>query len=489
MSSFLVQTLGCKLNQLESEAVTDSFLQAGFASCLRETLNPSVVIINTCAVTSKADQKARRVIRKCLRDYPDACVLVTGCYAQLNREDLLKLETAAGQGRQRLFIVYKESILDLINHINYGSDICEAVREWEKTQGGNKKPEAAVFQFNPQKFSSHTRSFLKIQDGCDNHCTYCKIRLARGASVSLDASEVLSRLGILEQNHAEAVLTGVNICQYRDWGLGNRDQGLGNGDWGVGNRDWGVGLGGQGVGNRDWGVGCLAELLEYLINNTEKIALRLSSLAPDRIDEKLCSVLAHSRIRPHFHLSVQSCSKKILERMGRSYNGETVQRAVCLLRGAKRDPFITCDIIAGFPGETGIEFEETFEMIKKLDFAWIHVFPYSKRDGTPAFSFSGSVSDNEVIKRVQLFTDLAWQGRAAYVRRWAGREVDVLIEDGKKQRENYCRGITDNYLKTLVRCKGKIPPPGTVLRCRILEEASSHTKDSQNDIDAIAQEV
>jgi len=454
MLSVLIHTLGCKLNQLESEAISSAFLRSGFVLA-DGSAAPSLIVINTCTVTSKADQKARRVIRKALRDYPDSCVIVTGCYARLNQQDLYKLET----GRGRLFVLKgmeKVSVLELPRYLNEKKDIAGALKNLREngiSAGSDQKGGEGLigaFQFSPERFSNHTRSFLKIQDGCDKHCTYCRIRLARGPCVSLDADEVLDRLRILEKSHSEAVLTGVNISQYYDK---TRDVNL-------------------------------AALLEQLLCGTEKIALRLSSLAPDSIDENLAGVLSHKRIRAHFHLSIQSGSKKILEKMGRSYNAQTVEKTAALLRRAKDDPFLACDIITGFPGETNAEFQETYELCKKTGFAWIHVFPYSKRPGTPACSFPGAVRESEVTRRVQILTNLARQGRAGYARRWLGREVEVLVEKG-----NPCRGVSENYLKLLVQYKGeKAPPPGTVLRCKILDE-NTHMEGNMGDYDAVAEEV
>lgn len=438
MPSFLIQTLGCKLNQLESEAVISAFLSAGFNPFTQEDISPSVIIINTCTVTSKADQKARRVIRKALRDYPDSRVVATGCYAQLNKDDILKLEN---DDKKRLYVVGKDNILNFPHLLNGGA--------------GSRDLKSDLFQFNPEQFSRHTRSFLKIQDGCDRHCTYCRIRLARGASVSLARDEVLSRLRILERDHAESVLTGVNISQYCDK----------NGDASVN----------------------LAGLLEYLLNGTDKIAVRLSSLAPDSIDEKLAPVLSNKRIRPHFHLSIQSGSDVILRKMGRCYNAQTAEKAVNLLRSAKCDPFLACDIIAGFPGETEEEFKKTYEFCKKNDFAWIHVFPYSKRQGTPAFSYKNTIHDREISERVQRLTGLARQGRADYVKRWLGREVDILTENtNRKENGNFantCYGTSENYLKLAVKTKSSPPFPGTLLRCKLIEQGTF------KDFDAIAHEV
>jgi len=450
MPSVLLRTLGCKLNQLESEAIAGAFLQVGFALyTAQDAALPSLVIINTCTVTSKADQKARAVIRKALRDYPGSCVIVTGCYAQLNREDLCRLETGK---EKRLFVFRgsdKESILTLPRFLIEKNDIHGAlINLLTPNEESAQTPamELRAFQFSPERFCEHTRAFLKIQDGCDKHCTYCRIRLARGPSASLDAGQALQRLQSLEKTHAEAVLTGVNICQYRD----------------------------------DTGrpAKSLAELLEYLLAGTEKISLRLSSLAPEFIDDNFVRILSHKRIRPHFHLSIQSGSAKILGKMGRAYNAQTVEKAAFLLRRAKNDPFLACDIIAGFPGETESDFEETFALCKKLDFAWIHAFPYSKRPGTPAYSFPAKVHEAEVTKRVKALTSLANQGKADYVRRWLGREVEALVEKGGNSGQ--CRAVSENYLKLLVNCEKKTPP-GAVLRCILSKEQNTGVFDKNYD--------
>ena len=461
MLSFLVYTLGCKLNQLESEAITDAFSHAGFVKAGignrgtgtgRQSFedSPAVIVINTCTVTSKADQKARRVIRKALRDYPDAGVIVTGCYAQLNKDDILALETDGGK---RLHVVKKDNILDYIKN----NDTFFSPRVSASLRDNN-----GIFQFNPKNFSAHTRSFLKIQDGCGKHCTYCKIRLARGPSVSLPAEEALSRLRILEQNHAEAALTGVNISQYVTGRVHTETQRR------------------KDHREEEEKVFGLSELLDYLLSNTGKIAIRLSSLAPESIDEKLCAVLSHPRIRPHFHLSIQSCSEKILAKMGRDYNAQTIEKAAALLRGIKNDPFLACDIIAGFPGETETEFEQTLSLCQKLDFAWIHVFPFSKRQGTQAFSFAHNAAESEVTKRVKRLADLAEQGKARYVRRWLGREVEVVIIN--KRTEAHCRGVSENYLKVLVNYNGEKPPvPGEVVICGLTETSNEKDIDVYGD--------
>ena len=463
MYSAIIHTLGCKLNQLESEAIASAFTQAGF-KLLSETSNDSTTlhIINTCTVTSKADQKARRIIRKTLRDNPNSCVLVTGCYAELDPQEIKALETELagetndyGSNKQRLFVFKgkdKGGLLELPSYLKEtkksGAALCNLIRTWsESSQTREQK------LFMPAQFSFHSRAFIKIQDGCDRHCTYCRVCLARGPSYSISAEQILNELKSLEEKgYAEAVLTGVNITQYQ------------------------------------YNEECkdLSELIKYLLAGTKRIALRLSSLDPDRIDKKFVLALSDKRVRPHFHLSIQSGSVKILSLMGRSYSSDTVKRAVSLLRSVKEDPFLACDIITGFPGETETDFEDTLNLCKAIDFAWIHVFSYSKRPGTPAFSFPDPVCERDAVKRALSLQDLAKQGRRNYAKRWLGRKVTVIIEKGKNE-PSFCRGITENYLKILVRCNGEAPLSGSVINCLLLEIPDE--KIYKDDVDVIGEEV
>ena len=462
MPQVLIHTLGCKLNQLESESFADAFRQAGFslydpkACSLTDggEISPSVIIVNTCTVTSKADQKARRIIRKALRDYPDASVIVTGCYAQMDQTQIKELGKGFAEGRLFVFKGQDKNIIlnlpQIVSNKNKTQTSANAEKEFKsmirevcgKIHICDDTDNLAAFQFAPESFSAHTRSFLKIQDGCNKNCSYCRIRLARGPSISLNSQLALERLRILEANHSETVLTGVNITQYRDEKANN-----------------------------------LGELLQYLLSGTAKINLRLSSLEPDSINENFVQILSNSRIRPHFHLSIQSGSEKILKMMNRSYNAEIIEKAVNLLRGLKDDPFLSCDIISGFPGENEAEFNETFDLCRKIGFSWIHVFPFSKRPGTPAWSFKDTVNEKEINKRVQLLTDLAWRSRENYTNRWLGREVDVLAEKNDSP-ESPCPGISENYLKLLIYYEGdNAPVPGTVLRCRLGKKENNQKKD------------
>ena len=432
-------TLGCKLNQVESEAIADSFRKAGFSLVpwAAKMEEPGILIVNTCTVTSKADQKARRIIRKALRDNPESWVIVTGCYAQLEKEEIEALETEsfAGDGgcacyKKRLFVLgvggcgagtAKSSLLGLPEQLLNSRTFPGAI----PLEAGD-----SPFSFMPGEFAFHSRGYLKIQDGCDNACTYCRTRLARGPGVSLDRESALRQLLAIEaKGCAELMITGVNITQYRHGGLG------------------------------------LAGLLEYLLEGSTTINLRLSSLEPESVDAGLAAVVAHPRIRPHFHLSVQSGSDTVLRKMGRAYTAHTAEQCIAMLRKAKGDPFLACDIIAGFPGETDADFAQTLALCEKSRFAWIHAFPFSRRPGTAAFSFGSQTPERIVSQRVTALTELAMRGRREYARTWLGKELSAVVEKGKNLRAGECQVVSENYLKLIVSCSDKVPPPGTGLRC------------------------
>ena len=510
-------TFGCKLNQLETEALSDAFQREGFPVTRGGPDMPLLCIINTCTVTSKAEQKARRVIRQYLQ--AGSLVLVTGCYAQLEREALEKLgkKTSAVKGKNSsgaLFVFPgqgKEKLLDFphylaveLNAINKKSRDLKSqlskiilnflMQSREERKEGRKNlkisnpslrtqrslreektenfPVAVSessrnpFSFNPEHFSFHSRAFLKIQDGCDFSCAYCRVPLARGKSISIESQEALDRLKALEAaGMAEAVLTGVNICQYSDPGDPLRR---------------------------------LPGLLRFLLDNTTAIAIRLSSIEPDTHgirqsdmfpctqDTILCNtncnttygedffaVLSHRRIRNHFHLSVQSGSDSVLAAMGRKYRADDIVWMVEKLRAIRDDPFIACDMITGFPGETDEDFEKTAALCRKLDFAWIHAFPYSKRPGTGAAEIKkGLVSEKTAGERLKTLVGMAKIGKKGYIQRWQGKVVDAAAEAAPFPDSSvddfspFFPALTDNYIKVCVP-SGKKVMPGRAFKCRI----------------------
>jgi threonylcarbamoyladenosine tRNA methylthiotransferase MtaB len=394
-------------------------------------------------------------------------VIVTGCYARLDPEEIAALEgEAGGAGFRRLFVagggggIYdavggdtvgglavpaKSALLELPEYVRTaaarspggllsGGGLSQAVEAWMGIARGGAGANGA-FDFEPEEFAFHSRGYLKIQDGCDHSCNYCRVRLARGPSVSLPQETALARLRSFEaRGCAELMITGVNITQYRHSGLD------------------------------------FAGLLEYLLEGSTAIALRLSSLEPEAIDgrderdERLASVLAHPRIRPHFHLSVQSGSDTVLRAMGRAYTSRAVENAAALLRSVKDNPFLACDIIAGFPGEGQPDFDDTLALCARIGFAWIHAFPYSKRPGTAAFSLPNPVCERDITHRVEALTQLALQGRRNYAQTWLGRELSAVVEKTPCS-TGQCRAVSENYLKLIVNGADALPPPGSAIRC------------------------
>ncbi|MDR1389584.1 MAG: MiaB/RimO family radical SAM methylthiotransferase [Treponema sp.] len=428
-------TLGCKLNQIETEAITGSFTQSGFL--LVPWGKPAdIAVLNTCTVTSHAEQKARRQIRLAL----SRCrfVVVTGCCDPFSDEDL------DGERVERLVYVpgaRKDLLLDLAETLA-GKESAEASRMRQIIRKLLKEPESTPqadertarselnrFRFNPPRFLFHSRAFLKIQDGCDRACAYCRVPIARGPGISLESGVILQRLRDLEsRGFAEAVLSGVNVCQYSSAGMR------------------------------------FADLLDFLLRGTSRIALRLSSIDPVQALEDGFAVVSDKRIRPHFHLSVQSGSSRVLAAMNRPYTGERIVRAVLRLRSLKQDPFIGCDIIAGFPGETGECFEETKALCRESAFASIHAFPFSRRPGTKAFYLKNSVPERVSRARVGELLQLSRQGRAAYISRWLGKRVEALALKKAQKKPVFFTALTDNYLRVRL-CDN--PPAGAFL-CRLL---------------------
>ncbi len=405
-----IYTLGCKLNQCESEAIADAFTHQGF-EVVSSDQKADLYIVNTCTVTSKAEQKARRMIRKYANEEQKPVVLVSGCYAQMEKEELQNLH-------KRVVVVSlddKPLLLQLplfLSHTHIASiDLLEAVKEFALR---NEQKESSPFDYDAASFSVHSRAFVKIQDGCDNRCAYCRVSLARGAAVSLEYQQVLQRIAALqEQGYAEIVLTGVNISAYQSDDVD------------------------------------LAKLLKLLLAQSgASVRFRLSSLEPDRLDAPLIELFSDYRIQPHFHLPVQSASDVVLKRVNRHYDVKRLYEAVSLLRQVKNDPFIAADMISGLPGETEEEFEKSYRVIKELDFSQLHVFPFSPRPQTPLFAAKDRVPEYVRDQRAKKLRALSAIHYRRYMGRQIGQEGEVILE--QIQDDSSWRGISGNYLHVVV---------------------------------------
>ncbi len=455
------RTLGCKLNQLESESIAQAFLEAG-SRLVDFDREAELYVLNTCTVTGKAEQKARRSMRQAAVQNPASVVLVTGCYAQMDPEGL-------GLVAPRTIVVpgdEKTSLLDLAAWLSENwqghGDLYEAVLEWKSLRAGSRRPGTGGrpgedrFSFHPRSFIYHSRPSLKVQDGCNNRCAYCRVCIARGPSVSLDPDLALARALELEASGSrETVLTGVNLSQYRWKGLG------------------------------------FSGLLEYLIANTRDLRFRISSWEPDRVDEAFLRAFALPRVQPHLHLSLQSGCDPELARMGRPYTAADVDRAVEGLRAAKDDPFLAADIIAGFPGQTQDEHAQTMELLERLDLAWIHAFPFSPRPGTRAFDMKPKVPERLAGERVAGLCALAEKGRGAYLSRWQGRQVSAILEKASNRLAGdevsissegslgMRHGVSSNYLKLGISGVPEGIAPGAEVEALIQETSGQIGLDAE----------
>jgi threonylcarbamoyladenosine tRNA methylthiotransferase MtaB len=419
-------TFGCKLNQFETEALASAFRGQGF-SLVDPAEEAEVYLINTCTVTGKSEQKARRFIRGLARERPGALLVVTGCYAQLDPRALESLGPNVAVVSQ----ADKSLLLDLPRRLQEGGGgRAEALRG----RGGQPDP----FGFQVERYSFHSRAFLKIQDGCDRRCAYCRVPLARGGSLSLEAATAVERARALESaGYREVVLVGVNLSAWRN---------------GVGTPQGEAGLG---------------ELLGRLLAATTRVRLRLSSLEPETLKPALVQALRDPRVCPHFHLPVQSGSDRVLLAMRRRYRAEQVRRAAGLLRSARESPFLAADLIAGFPGETAEDFRLTYTLAESLGFAKLHVFPFSPRPGTAAAGMAGKVPERVRDERVRALTQLSDRLAQEYRRGWVGREVEVVLEKRHDPSGSpVWTGVSGNYLPCAVR---GVPegPAGRMVRARI----------------------
>ncbi|MBE6361569.1 MAG: tRNA (N(6)-L-threonylcarbamoyladenosine(37)-C(2))-methylthiotransferase MtaB [Treponema bryantii] len=443
-----IETLGCRLNQIESESIAKVFSENNFSINMNsvsasETENDNVllVIVNTCTVTQKSEQKARRIIRLLLKKCPNALIVVTGCYAQLNSAEINNIDNriicVGGQIKSRIKQIPELLCQNIQNNWNV-ENLKNTILNSILTVPQEKKdfPEKS-FELSTTSFIAHSRASLKIQDGCNNNCSYCAIHMARGHSVSLDVEEAIKRVVELESKGVEeVVLTTVNIAQYKSTYNGQ--------------------------------IVNFSKLLKLLLASTKKISFRISSLYPEIVDDDFCEAIKSDRVCPHFHISVQSGSDKILKLMNRTYKKEDVVNACNKLKSVKENPFLACDIITGFPGETEDDFLETMDLCNQCGFCWIHAFPFSERKGTVAVTLKNKVPQEISKIRCNKLNEWAMNQKINYINANVGKERFAILEVLRKPQYVY-HCVTDNFL----HCQVQFPkekeelPQGTKVKISI----------------------
>ena len=402
-------TLGCKLNYSETSAIGRLFEDAGYQEVKFEA-SANIYVINTCSVTDFADRKCRQIVRRALRYSPGAFVVVVGCYAQLKPEEIAEIpgvDLVLGAAE-------KFRILDFID------DLSKAPGKGMVQAG--KVQEARNFS-EAFSFGDRTRSFLKVQDGCDYKCTFCTIPLARGNSRSDTVENVLNNARkIGEMGVKEIVLTGVNL-----------------GDFGNGTEVI------EGVKPKKEALFIdLIRELDAQVENVERF--RISSIEPNLCTDEVIEFVAQSRhFLPHFHMPLQSGSNKILRMMRRRYLRELYAERVWKMKSLMPHACIGVDVIVGFPGESEQDFLETYHFLNELDIAYLHVFTYSERPNTPAFEMPEVVPVEERRRRNEMLTILSEKKRLHFYRNHLGETRDVLFEASKEKGK--MSGFTDNYIR------------------------------------------
>ena len=405
MKKAALHNLGCKVNAYETEAMQEMLEQAGY-EIVPFKEGADVYVINTCTVTNIADRKSRQMLHRARKLNPEAVVVAAGCYVQT-------------QGEREI-----DPCIDIVIGNNHKKDLVRILREYEENREKDRAGEIGDINMTKEyeslhltRTGEHTRAYIKVQDGCNQFCTYCIIPYARGRVRSREMQDVEQEVRTLAGNgYQEVVLTGIHLSSY------------------------GIDFDGQ------------RHLIELIraVHEIEGIRrIRLGSLEPGIVTEEFAEALASlPKICPHFHLSLQSGCDAVLKRMNRKYTSDEYYEKCRILRKYFDAPALTTDVIVGFPGETEAEFQESYDFVDKVDFYETHIFKYSKREGTKAASMPDQVDEQIKAQRSARLIELGEKKRKAYEKKFIGRTVEVLVEeeaviDGK----NVQTGHTKEYIK------------------------------------------
>ena len=437
MKNVALHNLGCKVNSYEIEVMQENLEKNGYI-IVPFAPGADIYIINTCTVTNIADRKSRQMLHKAKKMNPDAIVVAVGCYVQTGTESVKQdecIDLAIGNNKKKDIV----SILE------------EYLREKEFDKQDKTLHETTILDINDGKqeyeemtlthAGEHTRAHIKIQDGCNQFCSYCIIPYARGRVRSRKEEDILNEVkGLVAAGYQEVVVTGIHLSSY---GLDfiSKD----SGDY----------LQGVDIRTQAYQKGYLLDILEK-INAIEGLSrIRIGSLEPRIITEKFANKLKSlDKLCPHFHLSLQSGCDETLKRMNRHYSAGEFKEKVEILRNVFDNPAITTDVIVGFPGETEEEFKETYQFLEDISFYEMHVFKYSKRQGTVAAARKDQVDDRIKTERSNLLLNMEQKQSVAYRESYLGETVEALMEEEKEiQGKKYQIGYTKTYVKVAVETK------------------------------------
>ena len=394
-----LHTLGCKLNFSETSTIGGDFLSRGF-EIVEFKESADIYVFNTCTVTETAEKECRQLVRRALRQNPEAYVIVTGCYAQLRPDEIASIDGVdAVLGSKEKF-----KLFSLIDSFEKKEVSCIYV-----------SPTNELNDFGPAHSTdadSRTRAYFKVQDGCDYNCSFCTIPLARGSSRSMELEKLVADFrSLVQHGYKEIILTGVNVGDY-----------------------------GKSTNNS------FHDLLLRLVQVEGEFRLRVSSIEPNLLTDEIIELTAsNEKMSKHFHIPLQSGSPEILKRMQRRYKVEDYRKLIDKLNSRIPGVGIGVDVIVGFPQEKESEFDETCKLLKSLDIAYLHVFSYSERENTLSAKMQGKVSEIEKEKRSRLLHSLSTEKKETFYKKFINKEMKVLFERKNKNGNMY--GFTTNYIK------------------------------------------
>ncbi|MGL4911172.1 MAG: tRNA (N(6)-L-threonylcarbamoyladenosine(37)-C(2))-methylthiotransferase MtaB [Romboutsia sp.] len=429
MKKVAFYTLGCKVNQYETEAMIEMFEKDGYSQVDSEEF-ADVYVINTCTVTHMSDRKSRQYIRRMKKKNPEAIIAVVGCYSQVSPEEILEIEE-----------------VNLVMGTNERRQIVEEIKKIDASQKASTVDDImkvrAFEEIEISQSNGRTRAFMKIQDGCDRFCSYCIIPYARGGKVRSRSSEsILEEVKKLAANgYKEVVLTGIHVASY-------------------------------GKDLKDEQITLLNVIKE--INKLEEIErIRLSSVEPVLFtDEFVSEVAKMPKVCPHYHLSLQSGCDETLDRMNRRYTTNEYKEIVDRLRENIPNVAITTDVIVGFPGETNEEFNKTYEFLRDIELSQMHIFKYSPRKGTPAATMENQIDPQMKQFRSDKLLTLNKENFTKFANKFVGQDVDVLFEQSVEA--NRYEGLTPNYIRVVIQSKKDIQ--GQILKAKITDVKNEYVE-------------
>ncbi len=415
MKKFNIKTLGCKVNQYESEVIAQQLLTMGYEMAApgvdEDALD--IIIINTCTVTQKAAMQSRQATRQAIRSNPGAHVIVTGCHAQIHADEFHRIagvDAVIGQDR-------KHTIPEIVTTITAAAQDGTPIATMHEADCKDFRP------LEPAILGARTRPFLKIQDGCDAFCTYCIVPYTRGRSRSMPLSRVMGHVNRLKRaGYKEIVLTGIHLGCY---------------------------------GQDLTPPVTLIELLDQIHTAKTIERVRLSSIEPHELGDDLLQLTARSNGRPgkicnHFHIPLQSGDDQVLKRMHRPYTRNDFLDLVNRIHRTVPEAAIGVDVLAGFPGETEKAFNQTYDLIEGLPVTYLHVFPFSSRPGTPAARFPEPVPAGIIKQRCSNLRQLGLEKKQAFYNQQVGKTAEILIEEQRERKTGLLKGLTSNYIPVLI---------------------------------------